>query len=102
MEKPELELLEKAYNAEIVAAFSKNSLYMMQTRATKRADKLVADGLLRKVRETLAGRYTVEGYALTEAGRLAYCLTCDEPPNTHSTGPAKGGGPVNSALGGWL
>lgn len=55
---------------------------MMQPKATKRADALVAEGLLRKVKETYAGRYSVKGYALTEAGRLAYCLTCeDEPPN---------------------
>ena len=76
MDKDELKLLENAYAAEIEAALSKSGLYMMQTKATKRADALVADGLLRKVRETFAGRYTVEGYALTEAGRLAYCMTC--------------------------
>lgn len=46
---------------------------------------LVEDGLLRKVRKTFAGRHAVEGYALTEAGRLAYCLTCeDEPPNNEA------------------
>lgn len=78
MNKQELALLEKAYAAEVDAALSKSGLYMMQTMATKRADALVADGLLRKVKETLAGRYTVEGYALTDAGRLAFCLTCEE------------------------
>jgi acyl-CoA synthetase (AMP-forming)/AMP-acid ligase II len=76
MDKRDLVLLEKAFAAEIDAALSKSGLCVMQTKATKRADALVSDGLLRKVKETLAGRYTVEGYALTEAGRLAYCLTC--------------------------
>lgn len=76
MNKDDMALLEKAYAAEVDAALSKSELYMMQTRATKRADALVDDGLLRKVNKTLAGRYTVEGYALTEAGRLAYCMTC--------------------------
>ena len=76
MDKQDMALLEKAYAAEVEAALSKSALYMMQTKATLRADALVEDGLLRKVSETFAGRYTVEGYALTEAGRLAYCMTC--------------------------
>lgn len=75
MTKEDMALLEKAYAAEVDAALSKSELYMMQTRATKRADALVADGMLRKVSKTFAGCYTVEGYALTEAGRLAYCMT---------------------------
>jgi len=76
MTKEDLALLEKAYAAEIDAALNKSGLFMMQTKATNRANRLVADGLLQKVKTTLAGRYTVEGYALTEAGRLAYCMTC--------------------------
>jgi hypothetical protein len=82
MDSKELDLLEKAFAAEIDAAVSKSPLYMMQTKATKRADALVVDGMLRKVRETLAGRYTVEGYALTELGRLTYCMSgrCDGEP----------------------
>ena len=82
MDKRNLALIEKAFEAEIDAALRKSGLYMMQTRAVKRADALVADGLLRKVKEMIAGRLTVEGYTLTEAGRLAYCLTReDDPPN---------------------
>jgi len=76
MDKQDMALLEKAYAAEVDAALSKSELYMMQTKATNRANRLVADGMLRKVSKTFAGRYTVEGYALTEAGRLAYCMAC--------------------------
>ena len=81
MDSKDMALLEQAYASEIEAALSKSNLYMMQTRATKRADALVTGGLLRRVTETLAGRYTVKGYALTEAGRFAYCMTCDETHN---------------------
>ena len=81
MDSKDMALLEQAYASEIEAALGRNNLYMMQTMETKRADALVTDGLLRKVSETLAGRYTVKGYALTEAGRFAYCMTCDETPN---------------------
>lgn len=88
MTKEDMALLEKAYAAEVDAALSNSELYMMQTKATLRAEALVEDGLLRKVSKTFAGRYAVEGYALTEAGRLAYCLTCeDEPPNVQIEPP---------------
>jgi hypothetical protein len=84
MNTKDLDLLEKAFAAEIDAAVNKSPLYMMQTKATKRADALVADGMLRKVSETLAGRYTVAGYALTELGRLTYCMSerCDGEPES--------------------
>ena len=76
MDTKDIEMLEKAFAAEIDSALSKSGLYMMQTKSANRADALLADGLLRKVKVVLAGRYTVEGYALTEAGRLAYCMAC--------------------------
>ena len=78
MNAKDLALLERAYASEVNAALSKSNLYMMQTNATKRADALVTDGMLRKVTETIDGLYTINGYALTEAGRFAYCLTCYE------------------------
>lgn len=82
MDSKDLDLLEKAFSAEIDAAMNKSQLYMMQTKATKRADALVADGMLRKVSERLDGPWPciVEGYALTELGRLAYCTSdrCDD------------------------
>lgn len=76
MDKKDMALLEKAYAAEVNAVLGKSTLCMMQTAASKRADALVAEGLLSKVSKTFSGRYTVEGYVLTNAGRLAYCMTC--------------------------
>lgn len=71
--KKELALLEKAFAAEIEAALSKSGLYMMQTRS-KLAESLVDEGLLVKVTENF-GNYSISGYALTEAGRLCYCMS---------------------------
>ncbi len=78
MNKKEIALLERAYAAEVNAALSKSGVHVMQTKAKKLADKLVADGLLREISMRPPGPWpcTVEGYELTEAGRLAYCLTC--------------------------
>ena len=77
MDKRELALLERAYAAEVNAALSKVPR-VLQTKS-KLADKLVADGLLRKAEEIYRGSVfavRLEGYELTEAGRMAYCLTC--------------------------
>lgn len=78
MEKKEIALLERAYTAEVEAALSKSGVHVMQTKAKQLADKLVADGLLRAASVRTPGPWpcTVDGYELTEAGRLAYCLTC--------------------------
>ena len=79
MNKKDLDLLERAFNAEINAALAGRP-HPMQTRAKARADALVADGLLAKCVEVCRG-IRIEGYELTHAGRLAYCLTCeDEAP----------------------
>lgn len=77
MNKLELALLEKAFEAEIDAAL-KHTPRVIQPRSGELADKLVADGLLRKSEEILGGRLPVrlKGYELTELGRLAYCMTC--------------------------
>ena len=87
MDTKSLDLLEKAFAAEIDAAENKSQLYMMQTKATKRADALVADGMMHKVSRTLAGHCTVEGYALTELGRLTYCMSerCSSEPEAPIT-----------------
>lgn len=77
MNSKDLDLLELAFSAEVEAAMNKSPLYMMQTKAKKRADALVADGMLRKVSERMNGPWpcTVEGYGLTELGRLTYCMS---------------------------
>jgi len=74
MNTRDINLLEKAFEAEIKSAVNKSRLYMIQTKS-KRAESLVASGLLIKVSETLGAGFTVSGYALTDAGRQAYCTS---------------------------
>ena len=71
--KQELDLLEKAFSAEIEGALM-NRPPLMQTRSGLAA-KLVEAGLLVRGECTLGDRFPVKfgGYFLTEAGRLAYC-----------------------------
>jgi hypothetical protein len=80
MDKKSLALLEKAFSSEIGAALE-GSPRLMQTKATLRADALVADGMLRKCVESWRG-IEIEGYELTHAGRLTYCATCEAPENS--------------------
>ena len=75
MNKRELDLLERAFSAEIDAAVH-GGLGIIQTRS-KLAERLFNQGYLRKVSRNLGGRFptTVEGYALTLAGNAAYCFS---------------------------
>lgn len=75
MDKREMALLERAYSAEVSAALGKSGMNLMQTKS-KLAEKLVEEGFLRKRSIRMHGPWpcTVDGYELTEAGRLAYCL----------------------------
>jgi hypothetical protein len=82
MNKRELALLEKAFAGEIDAALSRHGIDLIQTKS-KLAAKLVEDGLLARGEMTLSGwpPLTIKGYRLTEAGRMAYCMTCgDDDP----------------------
>ena len=76
MDKRSLELLEKAFAAEIEAA-TNNGIGLMQTKS-KIAEKLVETGYLEKASRALGGRLpvTVEGYQLTHLGRITYCSSC--------------------------
>ena len=76
MNKKELKLLERAFAQEVESALN-GGLHIIQTRSDL-AKKLVDDGLLREAEITLSGSLPVivKGYELTEAGRLAYCITC--------------------------
>ncbi len=78
MNKNEISLLEKAFDAEVSAALNNTGIHLMQTKS-KLAEKLVEDGFLRKASIRMRGGAfpcTVDGYELTEAGRMAYCLSC--------------------------
>lgn len=68
----ELDLLERAYGAEVEGAIFKRS-HIMQTRS-KLAPKLVSEGLLREVVGTY-GTLTISGYELTDLGRMSYCMS---------------------------
>ena len=78
MHKKSLQLLEKAFSAEVNAALS-GGLHLIQSR-TKLAAELVADGLLVEKTISLGGRFPVEvkGLELTELGRLTYCMSCND------------------------
>jgi len=77
MKKTELAMLEKAYSAETDAALERSVCHLMQTKS-KVADKLVEEGLLRRAEIKISGPLacTIQGYELTDAGRLTYCLSC--------------------------
>jgi len=74
--KKDLNLLERAFSAEISAAIA-GLPRVMQTKATARADALVLCGMLNKCVELWHG-IKIEGYELTHAGRIAYCDTCED------------------------
>lgn len=78
MNKRELTLLERAFSQEIDAALN-NGIGVFQTKS-KLAQILVEQGLLKKVKEVLGGRFpvTIEGYALTPQGHLTYCMSCED------------------------
>ena len=69
-----LQLLEKAFNAEIESALLGHRFHFMQTKS-KLADALVDEGYLNKV-EQRDGLWLFQGYCLTELGRFTYCSYC--------------------------
>lgn len=76
MTKPELALLEGAFEAEIAGAL-RHGLRLFQTKKTVLAKKLVEKGYLVESEAVLGGRFPVriKGYELTELGRLEYCIS---------------------------
>ena len=82
MNKKEMQLLEKAFDAEVHSALCGGLSHLIQSR-TKLAAKMVADGLLAEKSIYLGGRFPVEvkGLELTELGRMTYCMICDPLPD---------------------
>ena len=74
--KAELNALEKVFTAEI------EDRLPFQSKA-KIFRQLCEDGMLepmeRQFRPDRFGAITVSGYQLSHAGRLTYCMSCDEP-----------------------
>lgn len=77
MDKKRLALLEKAFAAEVEGAFKRSTLRMMQTKS-KLAETMVSEGLLTKSTALISGIVRVEGYELTPAGHMAYCMEIGE------------------------
>lgn len=75
MNRRELDLLERAFAAEIDAAVG-GGIPVIQTRS-KLAKQLMNDGYLRWCEVALPGfpPVVVEGYALTLLGNLTYCTS---------------------------
>lgn len=84
MNKSELDLLERAYAAEIDGAIN-GGLGLLQTKS-RLAEELARAGYLVKDKVTLGGRLpvTVEGYRLTILGNATYCFSdrCGEEEET--------------------
>ena len=70
MKKKELDILEKAFNAQVVSAFGKD-FGIIQTKS-KTASKLCDEGFLEDVVINHMN-VKIRGYALTIKGTLAYC-----------------------------
>lgn len=75
MKKTELQILEKAFEAEVHGALSAHKIHLLQTKS-KLAKKLVAEGYLREAQTKYLG-LTFSGYELTHLGRITYCTTCE-------------------------
>lgn len=74
----EMKLLERVFNAEFESVANKNGLTHRYTPRNKKergtADHLVNEGLLVSVTHEDS-----TAYELTHAGRMLYCMSCDEP-----------------------
>ncbi|GIK74441.1 MAG: hypothetical protein BroJett021_34290 [Chloroflexota bacterium] len=84
MDKKRLKLLERAYEAEVNAAFN-HGLHIIQTKAAL-AEVMVEEGYLAKCQVKVSG-VTIEGYELTHLGRMTYCMSCEgEEPSPSDEG----------------
>jgi hypothetical protein len=75
MDEKDLAMLEKAFSAEVNAAFS-GMPHIFQTKAKARAERLVVLGTLAN-RDVIFNRVRIAGYELTHFGRMTYCRTCE-------------------------
>ena len=76
MNKKRLDLLGKAFAAEINAAIEKHPIHLIQSNS-KLAETMVEEGYLARRKVVYRG-VIIEGYELTHFGRLAYCVSCDD------------------------
>lgn len=71
MNKPERQMLEKVWEAEVNGALSSHGIHLFQTKS-KVAEKLAREGLLNFTSTTFKG-VKILGYELTHLGRITYC-----------------------------
>lgn len=76
MKKAEFSLLEKVYAAEVDSALTGRP-DVVQARG-KVAQALEEQGMIQRATRELGGRLpmTVDGFVLTDLGRLTYCTSC--------------------------
>jgi len=76
MTKPELKILERVFEAEVNCALTGGITHLCRIKS-KLAVKLTEEGCLRLSKTVWRG-VTIEGYELTELGRLLYCTSGTE------------------------
>jgi hypothetical protein len=77
MNKKEMAILEAAFEDEISSAIGhRQALYQSKSKI---AEKLADEGFLERATVKF-GAVECAGYRLTHAGRLTYCMTCEEAP----------------------
>lgn len=72
----ELRMLERLFIAEVEGRFFQSKAAMLK--------RLEAKGLVehrQRLEPTAIGNMTVSFWELTHAGRLLYCMSCDDKPN---------------------
>lgn len=88
LNKAELKVLERIFASEVKMAMSDKGYLPVQLRS-KHLRQLQARGYVESVKVTLKGYppCTVEGWALTHRGNLAYCESCKDVklPEENST-----------------
>jgi hypothetical protein len=75
LKKRDFELLGRVFQAEIT------NMLPAQIEKSKAVSSLQERGYIAPYTRTLPGRFpiTIEGWALTDAGRFTYCLNCTRP-----------------------
>lgn len=80
MKKAHVLALERIFSSDIEQAMSKSRLRLPFQSKAKVYEELEREGMVKRTEVRVGTGWsavTVRGWALTEAGHLAYCLSCD-------------------------
>jgi hypothetical protein len=85
MTKPQRRALERLYVASLPPEFGGAALGIVQSKS-KAFNALAEQGLCGWVEQVIGGRFpvSVEGWVITPAGHLAYCMSCDPTPDSET------------------